>query len=183
MQINHKIVLASSGILIPTLMPFLKEALVLMIPWFVVMLTVVFTDLASGIWKAYKLQIPIRFSRGCRDTMGKLIVYFAFVMMICCWNVAAGSEYNYSKWAALLIIVIEGGSIIGNILKPHGIDISMGAIIKAFLNHSIGPLTCPEVDEIIEKKDLEQIREEEIEKLAADDTGKKTKKVAKKSNK
>ena len=151
-----------------------------MIPWFIVMLSVVFTDLVSGIWKAYKLQIPIRVSRGFRDTMGKLIVYFAFVVMICCWNVAAGSEYNYSKWAALLIIVIEGGSIIGNILKPHGIDISMNAIIKAFLNHSIGPLTCPEVDEIIEKKPIEEIREEELEKLNEEE--KKNKKYNKKKN-
>ena len=164
MRINMTIVQVVGGTVVPIFLAFLGEAIVQMVPWLIVMFTIVISDLAAGIWKCYKLDVPVRFSRACRETMGKLIVYFAFVIMICCINVAMHDTFNWAKWSALLVVVIEGGSIIGNILKPHGIDISLGAIVKAFLNHSMLPLTCPEVDEIVKKKPLEEIREEELKK-------------------
>lgn len=158
------VVQVASGAVMPVLLAFIGEAIVQMIPWFVVMFSIVICDLAAGLWKCYKLTVPIRFSRACRETMGKLIVYFAFVIMVCCINVAMHDTFNWAKWCGGLVIVVEGGSIIGNLLKPHGINISLNAIIKAFLNHSMLPLTCPEINEIIEKKPIEQIKEEELNK-------------------
>lgn len=169
MSQKYIIVQITSGILIPLLMTFLGEALTLMIPWFIVMFTVVVADLVAGLWKSYKLQIPIRFSKACRETMGKMIVYFAFVCMACCINVADNGEFNWAKWLALLVIIIEVGSIVGNILKPHGVNISMNALVKAILNHSTLPLTCPEVDEIVVKEPIEKIRKEELEKQGEGD--------------
>lgn len=165
MKINTKVMEATGGVIIPTLLAFLGEAILLMIPWLVTMLTIVIADLAAGLWKSYKLEIPIRFSKACRETMGKMIVYFTFVVMICCIDVAAHGECVYTKWASMLVVVIEGGSIVSNLLKPHGINISLNAILKAFLNHSMLPLTCPEVDEIVEKKPLDEIRKEEEDKF------------------
>ena len=164
MKFSPKVMEATGGVLIPTLGSFLGDALLMMLPWLITMFTVIITDLAAGLWKSYKLDIHIRLSKAFRDTMGKMIVYFAFVVMICCVDVAASGNSNYAKWAALLVIIIEGGSIISNILKPHGINISLNAIIKAFLMHSTLPLTCPEIDDILKKEDIEKIREEELKK-------------------
>ena len=168
MRIKYIVVQLTSGALIPILMKFLGEALEQMIPWFIAMTSVVMADLISGLWKCWKLDIPIRFSKACRETMGKMIVYFAFVCMACCVNVAEKGEFDWSRWVALFVVVIEFGSMAGNILKPHGINISMTAIIKAFLHHSWKELSCPEIDEIVEKVPVEELKQQELDKYNKD---------------
>ena len=42
--------------------------------------------------------------------------------MIC---VASGEQYGIDQWSCLLVCFIEGCSIIGNILKPKGIDFNL----------------------------------------------------------
>lgn len=173
MNINIKVMEATGGLIIPVMLGFLGESIMLMIPWFITMFTIICTDLAAGVWKSYKLQIPIRISKAFRDTMGKMIVYFAFVIMICCINVALKGEFDFAKWSALFVIVIEGGSIISNLLKTHGINLSLNALIKAFVTHSAFPITCPEADEIFQKEDLKDIRKEELEKIKEEESNKK----------
>ena len=165
MKIPHYIVILTSGIVIPTALAFLQEAVIVMVPWMITLLFVVLADLAAGLWKSYKLGIEIRVSRGLRETMGKLLVYFAFVCMVACINVAYAGEFQFAKWAAGLVIAVEFGSIIGNILKPHGINISLSAILKALLQRSPLPLTCEEADSIIQEKKLEEIIKEEQSKV------------------
>ena len=171
----------ASGTLIPLLMSFLGDTLELMIPWFIAMFTTVMADLAAGIWKCFKLKVPIRFSKACRETMGKMIVYFAFVLMACTISVAAGGDFNWAKWLTLFIILIEIGSMISNFLKPHGINLSMNAFIKAVLTHSALPFSCENVDDFIVKEDIEQIRQEELDKDKAEQSwkGKKSSKSSK----
>jgi len=154
-------VMLASGIIVPTAFAFLQEALIVMVPWIITMFFVILADLAAGVWKSYKLGIELRFSRGLRETMGKLLVYFAFVCMVACINVAYKGEFQFAKWAAGIVITIEFGSIIGNILKPHGINISLSAIIKAILQKSPLPLTCEQADAIVQEKNIEEIIEEE----------------------
>lgn len=161
MKISHNLVILSSGMIIPTAFAFLQEALIVMVPWMITMFFIVIADLAAGVWKSYKLGIELRFSRGLRETMGKLLVYFAFVCMIACINVAYAGEFQFAKWASGLVIAIEFGSIIGNILKPHGINISISAIVKAILKKSPLPLTCEDADEIVKEEKLEEIIAEE----------------------
>ena len=173
MQFNNKTIEATSGLLIPTLLSFLGESIVLMIPWFITMFTIISADLAAGVWKSYKLQIPIRVSKAFRETMGKMIVYFAFVIMVCCINVALKGEFDFAKWAALFVVVVEGGSIISTILKTHGINISLNALIKAFVTHSALPITCPEADEIFKKEDIKDIRQEELDKIKEEEKAEK----------
>lgn len=161
MKISHNLVILSSGMIIPTAFAFLQEALIVMVPWMITMFFIVLADLAAGVWKSYKLGIELRFSRGLRETMGKLLVYFAFVCMIACINVAYAGEFQFAKWASGLVIAIEFGSIIGNILKPHGINISISAIVKAILKKSPLPLTCEDVEEVVKEEKLEEIIVEE----------------------
>ncbi len=161
MKIPHNMVMLASGIIVPTAFAFLQEALIVMVPWIITMFFVILADLAAGVWKSYKLGIELRFSRGLRETMGKLLVYFAFVCMVACINVAYKGEFQFAKWAAGIVIAIEFGSIIGNILKPHGINISLSAIIKAILQKSPLPLTCEQADAIVQEKNIEEIIEEE----------------------
>lgn len=161
MKIPHNMVMLASGIIVPTAFAFLQETLIVMVPWIITMFFVILADLAAGVWKSYKLGIELRFSRGLRETMGKLLVYFAFVCMVACINVAYKGEFQFAKWAAGIVIAIEFGSIIGNILKPHGINISLSAIIKAILQKSPLPLTCEQADAIVQEKNIEEIIEEE----------------------
>ena len=161
MRFSHNLTTAVSGVVIPTAFAFLQEALIVMVPWAITMFFIVIADLAAGLWKSYKLNIEIRFSRGLRETMGKILVYFAFVCMIACINVAFAGEFQFAKWAAAIIIVIEFGSILSNFLKPHGINLSLTAIIKALLQRSPLPLTCEEANEVIKESTLEDIIKEE----------------------
>lgn len=165
----------ASGILIPILMAFLEESIVTMVPWLITMFSVVIADLAAGLWKSYKLRIPIRTSRAFRETMGKSVVYFAFVLMACFINSAANSDFNWAKWLTLFIILLEIGSMISNFLKPQGINLSMNAFIKAILTHSALPFSCSNVDELVEKEDLESIRKEELEKIKTEESWKERK--------
>lgn len=153
-----------------------------MVPWIITMFFVVLADLAAGLWKSYKLGIQIRVSRGLRETMGKLLVYLAFVCMIACINVAYQADFQFAKWAAGLIIAIEFGSIISNLLKPHGINVSLTAIIKAIIIKSPLPITCDQANEIVKEENLEQIVAEEkakAELLGTDKVSGKTPKVNK----
>ena len=164
MSTRYTIVVLTSGAVTPILVEFLGAAIEQMIPWLFAMFSVVMADLVSGLWKSLKLDIKIRFSRACRETMGKIIVYFAFVMMAACINVAEKGEFDWCRWVALFVIVIEFGSMASNILKPHGVNISLAAIIRAFLKHSLSELSCPEIEDIVQKEDVKDIREEELEK-------------------
>lgn len=172
MKVPHNIVLATSGIVIPTAFAFLQEAVLVMVPWIITMFSVVIADLAAGLWKSYKLGIELRFSRGLRETMGKLLVYLAFVCMIACINVALDGEFQFAKWAAGIVITIEFGSIISNLLKPHGINISLSAILKAILQRSPLPLSCEEAGDIVQEQKLEEIIAEEKAKAEILGTGK-----------
>ena len=165
-NMSHKYLIAqiASGVLIPVLASFFTDTIILMIPWLITMGAVILADLCAGLWKSYKLEIPIRFSKACRDTMGKMIVYFAFVMMVCCINVAESGESDWGKWLTLLVIATEVGSIIANLLKPHGINISLNALVKAILMKSPLPITCEDANEIVFKESIERIRKEEMEK-------------------
>lgn len=163
--------MATSWVVIPTAFAFLQEALIVMIPWAITMFFIVIADLAAGLWKSYKLGVEIRFSRGLRETMGKILVYFAFVCMIACINVALAGEFQFAKWAAGIIIIIEFCSIVSNLLKPHGINLSLTAIIKAFLQKSPLPITCEEADSIVKEENLEEIIKEEKAKAEILGTG------------
>jgi len=175
MTTKYIVTQVASGTLIPLLLAFLGDTVVIMVPWFIAMFTTVIADLAAGLWKSYKLKVPIRASRAIRETMGKMVVYFAFVLMACCINEASKGDFNWAKWLSLVVITIEIGSMVSNFLKPHGINISMTAFIKAIITHSAIPFTCTEMDDMMIKEDVESIRKEELEKIEREEAWKEPK--------
>lgn len=113
---------------------FITQTLEHMIPWLMVSAAVIVCDLAFGVRKSLLMGEEVRFSRAVRNTMGKMVTYFAFVCMVCMICVASGEQYKIDIWACLLVCFIEGCSIVGNILKPKGIDFNLigafGAMFK-----------------------------------------------------
>ena len=104
---------------------FITQTLEHMIPWLMVSAAVILCDLAFGVRKSLLMGEEVRFSRAVRNTMGKMVTYFAFVCMVCMICVASGEKYGIDIWACLLVCFIEGCSIIGNILKPKGINFNL----------------------------------------------------------
>ena len=104
---------------------FIGQTLSHMIPWLMVTAAVILCDLAFGVRKSLIMGDEVRFSRAVRNTMGKMVTYFAFVCMVCMICVASGEQYGIDKWSCLLVCFIEGCSIVGNILKPKGIDFNL----------------------------------------------------------
>ena len=104
---------------------FIGQTLSHMIPWLMVTAAVILCDLAFGVRKSLIMGEEVRFSRAVRNTMGKMVTYFAFVCMVCMICVASGEQYGIDQWSCLLVCFIEGCSIIGNILKPKGIDFNL----------------------------------------------------------
>ena len=104
---------------------FITQTLEHMIPWLMASAAVIMCDLAFGVRKSLIMGEEVRFSRAVRNTMGKMVTYFAFVCMVCMICVASGQKYQIDVWSCLLICFIEGCSIIGNILKPKGINFNL----------------------------------------------------------
>lgn len=152
---------------------FLGDAIIEIIPWLIVMLMVVLCDLAFGIQAAWKMNERIRFSKGVRDTMGKLVVYTAFVLMVCFIDVATGASYHIERWACLVVCFIEGCSIFNHLLKPKGINIDLGRAISAVVAKLTG-IDKKAIDEAIDK--AEEMKDGAAkEKTAADEkNGRKT---------
>lgn len=113
---------------------FITQTLEHMIPWLMVSAAVILCDLAFGVRKSLLMGEEVRFSRAVRNTMGKMVTYFAFVCMVCMICVASGEQYKIDIWACLLVCFIEGCSIVGNILKPKGIDFNLFGALKETTN-------------------------------------------------
>lgn len=133
---------------------FVVESLEHIVPWLIVTLGVILCDLICGVRKSFKTGEIVRFSRAIRETMGKTVTYFAFVVMVCMVSVASGNEYPIEKWSCLLVCFIEGCSIISNILKPKGINVNFVSLIGVI---------CEKVFNV-RKEDIKEVLEDENHK-------------------
>lgn len=123
------------------------EALEPLVNWLLVMTCFIFADLASSIRKHYLLgDEPIRFSKGVRNTMGKTVTYYSFVIAFVMLEIASKHAYNIDKWACLAVCGIESFSILNNLLKPHGLQLSLQGIMKA-----LGKKVDIDTNEIVQK--------------------------------
>ncbi len=155
MQIPKSIVNVSASMITPVAIAFLQNSIAVMIPWLITMSTVVVADLVAGVRKAMKMGVHVSFSRAIRDTMGKLVVYVAFVFMVSMIDTASNKEFSVAKWSCLLVCLIEGCSVISNILKPHGIDISLRTILELFVQKVLH-VEKSDSESIIKKSDDEK---------------------------
>ena len=138
---------------------FLSDVLSSMIPWLLVMGVVIMCDLAFGIRKSLKLGIHVSWSMAFRETMGKMVTYYAFVLMVCTIEAASGHSYAIAQWSCLFVCGIEGVSIIGNMLKPYGITLSLKDVLTLGLSRLTPAAT--EHTEIINTQDVDMIRQAE----------------------
>lgn len=131
---------------------FVAESIQHLLPWLMVSFAVIICDLVVGIRKSLIMGEEVRFSRAVRATLGKCVSYFAFVVMVCMIDVAAGGEKLIDKWACLLVCFIEGTSIISNILRPKGIDVNLVKMIAIVFSKKFD-VSKADIEEVIEKKD------------------------------
>lgn len=136
MKIPQPIVMMASGGVSAAASLFMEQVVTIMMPWLITTFAVILADLAAGIRKSHLLGIHVSPTTAFRETMGKTVVYFAFVMTAAMIDVSAQGNMKIAKWCCLFIMTVEGGSVVSNILIPYGIRLSPKAVIKFFLKKS-----------------------------------------------
>jgi hypothetical protein len=116
---------------------FLRESIGHIIPWLIVTACVILCDLVVGLRKSIMMGEEVRFSSACRRTLGKMVSYFMFVIMVAVIDVAAHGGELIDKWACLLVCFIEGCSIINNILKPKGLSLDIKKLIEILIGKKL----------------------------------------------
>lgn len=142
---------ASEGGVSTILAAFLQESVGHMIPWLIVAAAVIVCDLVVGIRKSLMMKEEVRFSTACRRTMGKMVSYFMFVIMVAAIDVAAHGGGIIDKWACLAVCLIEFSSIMSNILKPKGYDFNLVKFVSVVFGKRFD----------VEKEDIEEIIKKE----------------------
>ena len=131
---------------------FLQESIGHIIPWLIVTACVIVCDLVVGIRKCLMMGQEVRFSSACRRTIGKIVSYFTFVVMVAVVDVAANGGGTIDKWACLLVCFIEFSSIMSNILTPKGYDVNFAKLVAVVFGKRFD-VEKKEIEEIIEKKE------------------------------
>ena len=114
---------------------FVAESLQNMIPWLIVSCAVILCDLLFGVRKSILMGEKVRFSRAIRATMGKMV--------------------TIDVYSCLLVCFIEGCSIVGNILKPKGININLIGALGVF-GKKVFKVDKEDVKDIIEKEEIHE---------------------------
>ena len=162
MRIPEWIMMTACGALTTSTVAFLDDALETMVPWLLVMLGVVAADLVAGIRKSLKLGIRVSWSMAFRNTMGKMVTYVAFVMMVALIDSACGHAFRIAMWSCLFVCLLEGGSIISNLMKPYGVDITPGNVLQfAVRVFSSKVIRMDGMGSLGDAETLEEIREHE----------------------
>ena len=144
-----------------TLGAFVMNSITMMLPWFTVMFSIIIADLIAGVVKCLRLGIDVSVSTAVRETLQKCVTYFAVVVTACLLDVAAKGNASIAKWVCLVVITIEGGSVISNILKPHGVEISLAGFLRMIFKRSPLNPTDAESGEIIKEDAISEIRDKE----------------------
>lgn len=129
---QHIVEVAIPGSFTTVAMGFIQESIVHMIPWLIVTCAVILCDLAFGIRCSLMMGEKVRFSSAARRTMGKMVTYFAFVVMVCMISVATAADNKIDIYACLLVCFVEGCSIFNNLLKPKGYNLDFAKAISLF---------------------------------------------------
>ena len=129
---------------------FMNECIGHMIPWIVASGAVILCDLVVGVRKSMLMNEEVRFSLACRRTMGKMVTYFTFVMMVAMIDVAANGGGTIDKYACLMVCFIEFTSIISNMLKPKGYDVNIIKLISIWCSKIF---KVDNIEDVIKKSD------------------------------
>lgn len=142
---------ATEGGYYVVLATFLQESIGHIIPWLIATFCVILCDLVVGLRKSLLMNEEVRFSSACRRTIGKIVSYFTFVIMMSVVDVAAHGNGEIEKWACLLICFIEFTSIISNILKPKGYNINLIQLLAVIFSKKFN-VSKESIEQVIEKE-------------------------------
>lgn len=134
---------------------FLHETLYQTIPWLIAMMCVVVCDLCVALRRCYLMGERVRLSRAVRATMGKMVTYSSFVLMVCVVEVAVGRDMHIDRWACLAVCVIEFSSIVSNLLRPKGVEVDFVRLAAALCSR-LFRLDTKAVEGIIRKTKKEE---------------------------
>lgn len=106
-----------------TLIAFLQNAVLRMIPYSLPALVLVCLDLVYGIQAAKYRGEKVRVSTAFRRTITKTMSYICWLVLAT--TVAIAFEQRWLEWVILgLVYVNEFGSIIGNYLETKGLEVN-----------------------------------------------------------
>lgn len=158
MKIPEQVSQGASWVFTPVAIAFIQQSIVIMIPWLIATFAVVLADLMSGIRKSRLLGVHVSPSTAIRETCGKIVTYFSFILAVAMIDVAAEGEMAIAKWSCLFIMGVEGCSVLSNILKPSGVQVSLKAVLKILLKRSPLGIGDEEADEIIKTARREDLK-------------------------
>jgi len=158
-MITNRLYVQISGISSAVLSVFLADSISQMLPWLVVMSALIVCDLIAGVCKAWKIGEVVSPSRAVRDTTAKACTYYSAVIFVCLFQAAAHTDTDYCLAISKLICVIEGASILGNILRWHGYYLDGKALLSMTLHRIFGG-NREDYNGVI-KKECEQKTEDE----------------------
>lgn len=127
--LNNPIMVLLSSLVGATATFYLQATAVEALYWFIPCAAIIIADLSAGIKAARFRGENVRISGALRRTMNKCFCYASWI--ICC--VALNERYStrLCAWVGIgLIFFIESISFITNLLEPHGIKLSITAILK-----------------------------------------------------
>ena len=149
---QHIVEVAVPGSFSTVAVGFIQESIVHMIPWLMVTMAVILCDLAFGIRCSLLMGEKVRFSSAARRTMGKMVTYFAFVVMVCMISVATDADNKIDIYACLLVCFVEGCSIFNNLLKPKGYNLDFAKAVGIF-GKKVLKVDKEDLEDVITKKD------------------------------
>ena len=149
MKIPQPVVMTISSGVSTLIGVFWQKSVEMMLPWLFVIVAAVLADLASGHYKAGRLGIHFAWSTAIRESLGKIVVYGSAVMLFAMFDVAAKGNATIAKWLCIFVSAVEIGSVISNILLPHGVKLSLKAILKLILKKSPFGIDDAAADEIV----------------------------------
>lgn len=127
--LNHPMTVMLSSLMGATATYYLQATAFEAFYWFIPCLAIIIADLTAGIKAARFRGETVRMSGAIRRTLNKSMCYASWI--ICC--VALNERYSTSlcAWFGMgMIFLIEGISFFSNLLEPHGIKLSVNAILK-----------------------------------------------------
>lgn len=144
---NNPLVMVLSSLFGAGAIGYLDAALGDVIKWLIPVIMIILADLVTGVSAAKARGEAVRFSKGARRTINKLMSYSCW--LICCVALNQCYGTHWIAWVGMgAVFLIEGISFFSNLLEPHGLKLSVTGILRVIG----GKFHVDNLDDIINKK-------------------------------
>lgn len=143
---NNPVVVLLSSLFGAGAIGYLDATLADVIKWLIPVVMIILADLVTGVSAAKARGEAVRFSKGARRTINKLMSYSCW--LICCVALNTCYGTHWVAWVGMgIVFLIEGTSFLSNLLEPHGIRLSIRGLLRVIG----GKIHVDNLDEVIEK--------------------------------